>query len=210
MIRHTSLLPDHCRRRNANIRHARFWAGLVAIVGLLLTAASLVLAEQQGVLVRQVVETARQALPVQQALETTAQLQRQTFAIQKRVQANQAIEQRDSCLAIVQATVDSCRVLGDRVRMKTIRMDDAASIAATNSDKSRMVATGRKEASKEQLHTPEKQILLTGTATADEDISALMLQLQATGTFQDVSLESAQATTEQGNERRSFQIRCRN
>ncbi len=210
MIRRTSLLPDHCRRRNANLRHARFWAGVVAIVGLLLTAASLILAEQQGALARQAVETARQASPIQQALGNIAQLNRQTLAIQKRAQASQAIEQRDSCLAIVQATVESCRMLGGRVRLTTIRMDDATSIATkSNGDRSKLVATGRKDAAGEHLRAPEKQVLLTGSTAADEDISALMLQLQAAGTFRDVSLESAQATTEHGSERRSFQIRCR-
>ena len=204
-----NLIPNASLGRFDNVRQFRFWAGVNAIVALVLTAASLTIAETQARLTHQIAEEERQVAPQRAAMRAIEDFREELSRSAKKVKICRSIEQRDAPLKILATAVESCRAVGEQIEISSIYIDDVEVMP-----KQAVPAGTRYVSSSAAARKPgsvadfAKLVRLTGTAEGDEQISALLARLQASGQFTEVELENAQPEHAQ-SALRSFRIRCR-
>lgn len=192
-----NLLPESCRHLTEHVRQMRLWAGLCAVIGLILTAATLVLSDQQSRLAHQALTTEHSTAPLRVGVEAGRMLLQQAANSRSVVENTVCLEQRDAPIEILQATVDSFASLGSKVELKLFKIEDEAPLSTL------LAATGDK-----QRMSLGKRVSLAGLASADEDVSMLIGNLKSTGVFSEVALQSAQAVTDDAASLRSFYIYC--
>jgi hypothetical protein len=130
------------------------------------------------------------------AMDTSNQkLTAENALIQKRLQEFQRLEQATTPMSLL-GLIGKCFAASERpIRLDSLRIDVANAVAAATVAKNALVA-------------PRISIMMMGTAAEDAPISAVMMRLRATGVFESVDLEGSQATSQEEQQRRSFQIRC--